>query len=55
MMPELKSEVTRIILEGLASIRDKYNSFLNTNGAPFLDDVAIEGSRKARVEAEKTM
>ena len=28
---------------------------MSTKGARFLDDVAMEGSRKARVEAEKTM
>ncbi len=55
MMQEFKPEVTRINLEGLASIRDKYNSFLSTNGARFLDDVAMEGSGKARVEVGKTM
>ena len=55
MMPEFKPGVTRINLEGLASIQDRYNSFMSTKRARFLDDVAMEGSREARVEAEKTM
>ena len=54
-MREFKVEVTNSISEGLASIRDKYNSLMNSDGGRFLDEVAMDGSIKARREAEKTM
>ena len=54
-MQEFKVEVTNSISEGLASIRDKYNSLMNSGGGRFLDEVAMDGSIKARREAEKTM
>lgn len=54
-MQEFKVEVTNSISEGLANIRDKYNSLMNSGGGRFLDEVAMDGSIKARREAEKTM
>ena len=54
-MREFKVEVTNSITEGLASIRDKYNSLMESDGGRFLDEVAMNGTVKARREAEKTM
>ncbi|KAL2037031.1 hypothetical protein N7G274_010316 [Stereocaulon virgatum] len=54
-MRELKIEVTKSITEGLASVRDKYNSLMESDGGRFLDEVGMNGTIKARREAEKTM
>lgn len=54
-MREFKATVTSAISEGLASTRDRYNRIMNNDETHYLDDIAIEGSSKARRQADKTM
>lgn len=54
-MQRFKATVTSAIAESLASTRDKYNRIMTNDETHYLDDIAIEGSRKARRQAEKTM
>ena len=54
-MREFKDEVSKSISDGLASIREKYNSLMSSNKGSFLDDIAIEGSIKAQKDAAETM
>ena len=53
-MRQFKATVTSAISESLASTRDKYNRIIK-NETDYLDDIAIEGSNKARRKADKTM
>lgn len=54
-MRQFKAIVTRAISEGLASTRDNYNRIMNNDETHYLDDIAMEGSSKARRQADKTM
>lgn len=54
-MREFKTEATKCISDGLASIRERYNSLINAERGSYLDDVITDGSIKARMEAKKTM
>ena len=53
IIPEFKPGVMKIKFNGVASIRIDTTAFLSTNGARFLNDVAMESLRKDRVKAEK--
>ena len=50
-----KSEVTNSISKGLESVRERYNSLMSAEGGNYLDDVAMNGSVKARERAKTTM
>lgn len=52
---EFKSEVTNAISTGLESVRERYNSLWSAEGGKYLDDVAMNGSVKAREQAKTTM
>lgn len=52
---QFKAVVTSAISEGLARTRDKYNRIMGKDETHYLDDIAIEGSKKARRQADKTM
>ncbi len=52
---EFKDIVTNAISTGMKEIREKYNYFMEVDGGRYVDDIAIEGSRKAREMAEITM
>ena len=54
-MQQFKATVTNIISERLAEIQEKYNRIVNNYETHYLDDIAIEGSNKARQQAEKIM
>ena len=54
-MRQFKATATRAISESLASTRDKYNRIINNDETHYLDDIATEGSTKARRQADKTM
>lgn len=54
-MREFKAEATTTISEGLASIRENYNQLIRADNAHYLDEVAMEGSARARTQAETTM
>lgn len=54
-MREFKTTVASAISERLATIRIKYHNIIDADEAHYLDDIAIEGSLKARRQAEKTM
>ncbi|KAL9062976.1 MAG: hypothetical protein Q9161_009675 [Pseudevernia consocians] len=54
-MRQFKATVTSAISEGLASTRDKYHRIMNNDKTHYLDDIAIEGSNKARRQADMTM
>jgi tryptophanyl-tRNA synthetase len=49
-----KEVVSNAVVDGLAGIRERYQNILN-NRQVFLDDVEMEGSIKARKNAEETM
>lgn len=51
-MPEFKERVTTTISDGLADIRDKYHYLMEADGGRYLEDIAIEGARKAREKAD---
>lgn len=50
-MHDFKDKVTITISDGLADIRDKYHHLMEADGGRYLEDVAIEGARKAREHA----
>ena len=54
-MRQFKATVTSAISESLANTREKYNRIMNEFETQYLDDIAIEGSNKARQQAEKMM
>lgn len=54
-MREFKAEATGVICEGLANIQERYLRLLNADAAHYLDDVAVDGSKRARRQAEQTM
>ena len=54
-MRQFKSVVTSAVSEKLADARDKYNRIMSDRGTHYLDDIAIEGSRKARRQAHTIM
>ena len=54
-MQQFKATVTNIISERLANIQERYNRIVNNYETHYLDDIAIEGSNKARQQAEKIM
>ena len=54
-MRQFKATVASAISEGLASTRDKYHRIMNNDETHYLDDIAIEGSNKARRQADMTM
>lgn len=54
-MREFKDEVTEIIVTGLESIRTRYKYYLEADSGQYIDNIAIEGSKKARNKAEITM
>ena len=51
-MYEFKEKVTRTISSGLRDVREKYDHFLNLDNGRFLEEVAIEGTKKARIKAD---
>ena len=54
-MREFKATVTSAVSEKLADARDKYNRIMSDRETHYLDDIAIEGSRKARQQAHTIM
>ena len=54
-MREFKTEAAEIISDGLAMVRNRYNHFISADSSHYLEDIAVEGSAKARSLAEKTM
>lgn len=52
---EFKEEAARIISDGLASTREEYERLMATDSTHYLDDIAVEGSLKARSLAKKKM
>ena len=54
-MRQFKAMVSTVISESLTSTRDKYNRIMNTDDTHYLDDIAIEGSNKARRQADRIM
>ena len=54
-MQQLKAMVTTVISERLAGTQEKYNRIMNKYETHYLDDIAIEGSNKARRQAEEIM
>lgn len=52
---DFKLEVTNAVSKGLESVRERYNSLLSAEGGNYLDDVAMNGSVKAREQAKTTM
>ncbi len=52
---DFKAEVTSSISKGLESVRERYNSLMSAEGGKYLDDVAMNGSVKAREQAKTTM
>ena len=54
-MRQFKAAVINTVSESLASTRDKYNRIIGKDETHYLDDIAIEGSDKARRQADKTM
>lgn len=54
-MRQFKAAVTSAISDSLASTRDKYNRIMSKDETHYLDDIAMEGSNKARRQADKTM
>ena len=54
-MREFKNEVTETIVTGLENIRTRYKYYLEANSGRYVDNIAIEGSKKARNKAKITM
>ena len=54
-MQQFKATVSETISESLASARDKYHRIINGSDTHYLDDIAMEGSKKARQQADQTM
>lgn len=51
----LKQRVSESIIEGLGGIRDRYLRLLTEGDGKFIDHVASEGAKKARLRAAETM
>lgn len=51
-MRDFKDRVTVTISEGLADIRDKYYHLMKVDDGRYLEDIAMEGARKAREKAD---
>lgn len=54
-MRQFKAMVANAISESLSGTREKYNRILNHDETHYLDDIAVEGSNKARRQADKIM
>lgn len=54
-MREFKDEATKTIVAGLESIRGRYKYYLEADSGRYVDNIAIEGSKKARKKAEIIM
>ena len=54
-MRQFKETVTSAISASLANIRERYDRIMNEFETQYLDDIAIEGSNKARQQADKMM
>ena len=54
-MRQFKATVTSAISASLANTREKYNRIMNEFETHYLDDIAIEGSNRARQQADKMM
>jgi tryptophanyl-tRNA synthetase len=52
---ELKTQVTECIINHFGGIRQRYHELLSADEGRYLDSVAAEGARMARVNAEETM
>ena len=52
---DFKSEVANSISKGLESVRERYNIFMSAERGNYLDDIAMNGSVKAREQAKTTM
>ena len=52
---ELKAEAACTISEALGPIREKYDYYMHGNASSYLDDVAIEGAKKASDQARETI
>lgn len=54
-MREFKDEVTKTIVTGLERIRGRYEYYLEADNGRYIDEIAIEGSKKAHKKAEITI
>lgn len=54
-MQQFKAVVTSVISESLAGIRERFNRIMTNDTSHYLEDIAVEGSNKARRQADKTM
>ena len=54
-MRAFKAEAASVISDGLASTRERFNRLVYADSNAYLDEVAAQGSSKARDLAEKTM
>lgn len=51
-MRDFKERVTNTISDSLADIRDNYHHLMDADGERYLEDIAVEGARKAREKAD---
>lgn len=51
----LKKRVSESIISAMGGIRERYLRLLAEDGGGFIDHVAAEGARKARIRADETM
>lgn len=51
-MHDFKGKVTTVISDGLAEIRNKYQLLMKAGGGLYLEEVAVEGAKKARKRAD---
>ena len=54
-MREFKAEITTIISNGMADVRNKYNRLMHPDHAVYLHEIAATGRDKARLRAMRTM
>lgn len=54
-MHEFKDKVTSTISNGLKDVRERYNHFMTIDNGRYLEDVAIEGAKKAQKKADIIM
>lgn len=54
-MREFKDKVATTISSRLLGIRARYEDFMREENAPFLEEVAVTGAKKARETADVTM
>lgn len=54
-MREFKDKVATTISNRLLGIRARYEDFMKEENAPFLEEVAVTGAKKARETADVTM